>query len=187
MPLETTEKNRETIITLGNERRELFIRIVQEFTLNLKGIHGFYHWARVLENGLRLSEINGADKEVVILFALFHDSKRESEGYDPKHGKRGALFSEQLRNRNFKLSDDAFEKLIYACEYHSKGLVDSDVTIQTCWDADRLDLGRVGIVPKKQYLSPMISKYQEILEGAIQRGTSFQICKTAHLWEKALK
>jgi len=22
-----------------------------------------------------------------------------------------------------------------------------DVTIQTCWDADRLDLGRVGIIP----------------------------------------
>jgi len=31
--------------------------------------------------------------------------------------------------------------------------VDADPTVQTCWDADRLDLGRVGIKPAARYLS----------------------------------
>jgi uncharacterized protein len=35
----------------------------------------------------------------------------------------------------------------------SVGLMHQDATIQSCWDADRLDLGRVGIEPSKQYLS----------------------------------
>ena len=33
------------------------------------------------------------------------------------------------------------------------GDVSTDATIQTCWDADRLDLGRVGIFPSAKYLS----------------------------------
>jgi hypothetical protein len=37
--------------------------------------------------------------------------------------------------------------------HHSNGAVDADPTIQTCWDADRLDLGRVGIKPPARYLS----------------------------------
>tara|TARA_B100000315_G_scaffold79959_1_gene73252 strand:- start:616 stop:768 length:153 start_codon:yes stop_codon:yes gene_type:complete len=28
----------------------------------------------------------------------------------------------------------------------------SDITIATCWDADRLDLGRVGADPNPKYL-----------------------------------
>jgi uncharacterized protein len=31
--------------------------------------------------------------------------------------------------------------------------VHTQATIQTCWDADRLDLGRVGIKPAAQFLS----------------------------------
>jgi len=34
-----------------------------------------------------------------------------------------------------------------ACEGHTYKGYHDDVTIQTCWDADRLDLGRVGITP----------------------------------------
>ncbi len=29
----------------------------------------------------------------------------------------------------------------------------TSATIQSCWDADRLDLGRVGIIPNKRFLS----------------------------------
>ena len=37
--------------------------------------------------------------------------------------------------------------LAYACRHHSDGRVDADVSVQACWDADRLDLVRVGIRP----------------------------------------
>ena len=36
--------------------------------------------------------------------------------------------------------------------HHSDGRVDADVTVQTCWDADRLDLGRVGKRPDPRLL-----------------------------------
>jgi len=45
--------------------------------------------------------------------------------------------------------------------HHSDGAVDADPTIQTCWDADRLDLGRVGIKPAAKYLSPVASQHIE--------------------------
>lgn len=32
-----------------------------------------------------------------------------------------------------------------ALAYHSDGYTEGDITVQVCWDADRLDLGRVGI------------------------------------------
>jgi uncharacterized protein len=38
--------------------------------------------------------------------------------------------------------------LFEACRLHTDGLTSSEPTVQACWDADRLDLGRVGITPK---------------------------------------
>ena len=40
-----------------------------------------------------------------------------------------------------------------ATEQRSGGDVHTCATIQSCWDGDRLDLGRVGIKPHKDYLS----------------------------------
>ena len=50
--------------------------ILRGYRLPVRGTHGVVHWARVLENGLRVAELNGADTRVVTLFALFHDSRR---------------------------------------------------------------------------------------------------------------
>jgi uncharacterized protein len=49
--------------------------ILEDYALPLGGDHGVAHWARVLENGLRLAEETGANVEVVQLFALLHDSR----------------------------------------------------------------------------------------------------------------
>jgi uncharacterized protein len=81
------------------------------------------------------------------LFALFHDSRRLNDGWDPGHGARGAEFAASLRGTAFQLSDDEFALLHYACVWHTKGKSHGNVTIATCWDADRLDLDRVGITP----------------------------------------
>jgi uncharacterized protein len=126
--------------------------ILADYTLPPAGTHGVTHWARVLENGRRLSAITGAKIEVVSLFAVFHDSKRENEGADPEHGLRGAAFAATLRGRLFDLPDDDFDLLHRACSGHTHERTHPDITIQTCWDADRLDLGRVGIVPHRDWL-----------------------------------
>lgn len=121
--------------------------ILQGYRLPQHGHHGVTHWARVMENGLRIAETNGADAEVVTLFALFHDSRRVNERIDNGHGQRGGDFARTLRGSLVHLEDDRFELLYEACRTHTDGLTEADPTIQACWDADRLDLGRVGITP----------------------------------------
>jgi uncharacterized protein len=105
-----------------------------------------------LENGLRLAKKTGAKVEVVQLFAVFHDSRRVNEGHDPGHGRRGAELAAALRGDWFNLSDADLDLLYEACAGHTDGGTDGDTTVQTCWDADRLDLGRVGTVPDPKRL-----------------------------------
>ena len=54
------------------------------------------------------------------------------------------VFAAELRGKLFDLNDDDFDLLFVACVGHMDRPTDDDPTVQTCWDADRLDLGRVG-------------------------------------------
>ena len=140
--------------------------ILRGYPLSPRGCHGAVHWARVLENGLKLAESTGANVAVVRLFAVFHDSRRENDGSDPDHGLRGADLAAALRGRLFDLSDADFDVLYRACEWHTHGRTDPDVTVQTCWDSDRLDLGRVGIVPDPRYLCTPAAKSPAVIDWA---------------------
>lgn len=99
----------------------------------------------MLENGRRLAPSTGADLVVVQLFAVFHDARRVNEGRDHGHGRRGADLALSLRGQMTGLSDPQMSLLVYACQHHTDGQTEAEPTIQACWDADRLDLGRVGI------------------------------------------
>ena len=121
--------------------------ILEDYVLPIQGDHGVAHWARVLENGRRLCEKTGASVAVVSLFAVFHDSRRINECTDADHGLRGADFAAEVRGQLFDISDHDFNLLYRACEGHTHERTHPDITIQTCWDSDRLDLGRVGITP----------------------------------------
>ena len=48
--------------------------------------------------------------------------------------------------------------------YHTKEHSSGDKTIDTCYDADRLDLGRVGIQPKPEKMATAIG--QKIVKKA---------------------
>jgi uncharacterized protein len=139
------------------------------YALHLDSIHGRAHWARVRANGLRLAEHTGANPEVVELFAILHDSKRENDGRDPLHGARAAQFADGLRDSLVTLADDAFELLRFACEFHTNGLTEADITVQTCWDADRLDLGRVGISPDPRRLCTDAAKRAAMIDWAYRQ------------------
>lgn len=126
--------------------------ILDGYVLPIWGDHGVVHWARVLENGLQVADETGADREVVTLFALFHDSRRVNEYRDDGHGLRGGELARSLRGKLVHLDDERFELLFEACRLHSDGLGDGDPTLMACWDADRLDIGRVGITPRQHRL-----------------------------------
>ena len=143
--------------------------ITDGYRLNLDGVHGIAHWARVLENGHRLAEITGADIRVVELFAVFHDSCRIAEGIDRDHGRRGAELAKQLRGQAFDLDDQAFDLLVHACETHTAGLRHGDPTVCTCWDADRLDLLRCSIEPDPSLLATEAARDAAILTWANDR------------------
>jgi uncharacterized protein len=140
--------------------------VLQDYALPWNGDHGIAHWARVLEIGEKLTEMTGARLEVVRLFAVLHDSKRLNENTDPDHGPRAAEFARTLRGTAFVLDDDDFERLHRACFGHTHERTHPDVTIQTCWDSDRLDLGRVGIFPDPYYLSTNAARNPEMIRWA---------------------
>ena len=127
--------------------REFVAFLRSEFQLDWRGIHGSPHWTRVRHNGLLLARRNGAKEHVVELFAFLHDVRREHDGRDRLHGERAAELACELNGRFFALDQDDLRLLERACREHSHGHTQGAVTVQTCWDADRLDLGRVGIRP----------------------------------------
>src|SRR3954470_1056434 len=60
--------------------------VAAQFHSPAHSVHGPDHWRRVERNGLLLATRTGADVCVVRLFALFHDCRRENDGWDDGHG-----------------------------------------------------------------------------------------------------
>jgi uncharacterized protein len=142
------------------------------FVLGLHGIHGVAHWQRVRENGLRIARHSGASPLIVELFAYLHDCCREDDGSDPGHGERAADFTRSLRGTLIHLGDEDFALLHEAIRDHEFGRTRGLVTILTCWDADRLDLGRVGMRPNPIYLCTEYARRRETIEWAYKRSRS---------------
>lgn len=151
----------------GFERgnKTLIDLIISQFILDIHSIHGIKHWRRVGEIGNYLAQQTKADIEVVDLFAYFHDAKRENEYDDFGHGERASIFVKELYDKKvLNVSKSQLDKLLFACEHHTNPNIKSeDITIQTCWDADRLDLWRVGIVPYKNFLNTDFAKQDKVI------------------------
>lgn len=145
--------------TLLYDRKGLLDEVLSQFRISKDGVHGPSHWARVRHHGLAVGTEAGADLLVVELFAFLHDSQRVDEHEDRFHGDRAAEFAASMNHRYYDLQDTQLDKLVNAIRFHSDGDVHQCSTIQTCWDADRLDLGRVGIKPAARYLSPVAAKH----------------------------
>lgn len=143
------------------DRSGLLKAILAQFQIKQHGVHGPSHWARVRKHGLTVGGAVGADLLVVELFAFLHDSQRKNEYSDPCHGARAAAYAQSLNGTYFSLAPEQLEKLCIAMTGHSDGQIHQDPTIQTCWDADRLDLGRVGTKPRAKYLSAEGAKHIE--------------------------
>lgn len=131
-------------------------------------VHSVEHWRRVEQYGLMMAEKNGADKKVVSLFACLHDARRENDEDDPEHGERAAiLLIELIRANVLALTDLQYDQLKLALRMHNRdNAASDDVTVQTCWDSDRLDLWRANIEPNPKYMFTREGKGQEMIEFA---------------------
>ena len=66
-----------------------------------------------------------------------------------------------------------------SCIGHTHERTHPDVTVQTCWDADRLDLGRVGITPHPSRLCIEVTRRAETIRwanGGQPFGSSLSSC-----------
>ena len=109
--------------------RALRKKVLDQFVLNSNSDHGVAHWERVESVGLHLAKQAGADTEIIRLFAL--------------------LVLDQPR----------LELLMFACKYHNDRAVHSkNVTVNICWDSDRIDLTRVGLLPSEIQLTTQAGK-----------------------------
>lgn len=139
----------------------LLATIRNEFKADWNGLHGIRHWDRVFHHGTVIAKKRKADLDVVTLFAFLHDSCRWNDNSDYRHGERGAEFAYGMNGKLFYLDDSKLDDLCFAIRHHSGGEISTNPTIQTCWDADRLDLGRVGMKPSSKYLSHVAAKMIE--------------------------
>ena len=120
---------------------------VSRWPEKMGAIHGIEHWDRVAMFGKMLYQ-ERADKDVIACFAYLHDSERKDNGLDMEHGLRASLFIDTIRDSYLKsLSDEQIETLKTACEMHTVVPRTGDITVNICFDSDRMDLLRVGILP----------------------------------------
>lgn len=136
------------------------IEIIPTFAITnweLGDTHGLPHWQRVERNGILLSmekhagvyQFNKNVKlNVIRAFAYLHDKWRVDNYSDLEHGARAAKMLCGIRDSILsELDDEEFYLLETACRLHTTTHKTGNLTIDICFDADRLDLNRVGIIP----------------------------------------
>lgn len=172
---------------------EPFIKAIAESCNNRFSIdHGMSHWLTVLRNGFTLLSTtpqlhrSPLFRHTLILFALFHDVRREHDGECREHGMAGgmAMRNAYLISHDVQEWIDTFEVApqlaAYACDIHTIcgdpasspllrpgrspsptcDVLDENeaLILGLCLDADRLDLSRVSILPSARYLTTPAAK-----------------------------
>jgi hypothetical protein len=95
-----------------------------------------------------------------------------------RHGLRGAEYAQTFHKAAFlELSDQEFELLYRACADHADGFTEADMTVQACWDADRLDLYRVGILPDPAFLLCTRAAKRPISANGPMHGRPHECCR----------
>jgi hypothetical protein len=152
-PLSTFRKLLDTVLARATHRESV--------------LHGEAHWRAVSYTALELApRVPGADPLVGFLFGLIHDSQRVHDGGDPQHGPRAAGLTQKFFDEGLlPISSAQLETLYQAVRDHTTGRSSDDPTIGLCWDADRLNLWRVGAIPDPLFLSTDAARTPETIRA----------------------
>jgi uncharacterized protein len=123
-------------------------------------VHGEKHWRTVLANAVLIASDMGYDlskeeRAMLIIFSELHDCARRNDDRDPLHGFRAAtamtVFFQSFPEHDMRAMNRF--ALREAIAWHSEGRISHPhPVVEVCWDADRLDLTRVGIIPNPERL-----------------------------------
>jgi len=135
-------------------------------SVSVGSIHGRAHWRRVARLGLQIAETEGADTLVVALFAVCHDVARVHDGPDMEHGPKAAEMVATTLAPHLDLAPTQLDWLLQAIAQHTDGQISDDLTIGSCWDADRLDLLRIGFQVQSKLLSTAAARTVQMQDAA---------------------
>ena len=111
-------------------------------------------------------------KKVIELFSVFHNARRINEAWDHGHGAAAQSWRASCEGNTSTSTMPASCCSICLPGAHIwQG--EADPSVQVCWDADRLDLLRVGTRPRPELLCTDAARTQEIMEWANRRASRF--------------
>lgn len=126
-------------------------KLLSECICGRTQIHGLDHLRNVGYLSGKFAAELGISLETAIIGGFLHDCARSDDSDDAFHAEKSALLARKLIKKNYSNID---EELVYKTILFHSGGKTTDNHIQGCvWDADRLDLIRLGIQPKKELLS----------------------------------
>lgn len=154
----------------GESRRASMVTVMSDLGINLAELarivtdqaplarscnHGVAHWRAVARTGLLIaSHDERVDSQLVVLFALLHDSQRFYECDDSEHGPLAQQYlATLLADRVIMLDAERAELLGRAIRLHDAAMTSSCATTAACWDADRLQLQRFSVCLDQQLFS----------------------------------
>lgn len=119
-------------------------------------LHGFSHLRRVAILAGRLANAVGEDVESAVVMGFLHDSARKNDGNDIEHAHDSAALARELMEKFYPHLD--VDRICEAIEGHADGEVTTDPLTACLWDADRLELKRIGRTVDVDLLSTGIAK-----------------------------
>ena len=158
-------------------------------------LHGVAHWTRVHRYGLLLAdslELPDTEKLAIALFGWTHDLARTDDAGGNVHAYDGAKYVQVVTDNLFRdFPNTTLDVVKVAIRYHSDGMNTEEAihelaitehsnwsresvlnVIGCCWDADRLDLLRLGIVPNESKMSTACWKNILPLAAKLNKMTS---------------
>jgi uncharacterized protein len=139
------------------DRRALMSRIYADSTALGTKVHNTGHWSKVALMGRKLAEAEGQDPTFCEVFGFLHDCQRLEDGHDAGHGARAAQYARSIK-KLIPFRGKKFKDLLYALKWHDDKTHAPNLQIGCCWDADRLDLRRVGVKPDPSMLNTLAAK-----------------------------
>lgn len=160
---------------MGGRRKRDIVNTVRPLARCQSELHGVAHWARVCRFGEYLARrmlLPDRYAECVSVFAWTHDLARINDEGGREHAIDGACYLDTVAPIAFpSLLPEQHAIVRTAIHYHSHGCATDEAkyqgwfeglegdrgkildTVACCWDADRLDLLRLGFEPDPARMS----------------------------------
>lgn len=135
-------------------------------------LHGEQHWRAVADAGVEIALHGGGCPKLALAFGMIHDCQRLNDDWDPLHGTRAARWAKRSRHAKNLLGADSLALLVKACDGHDGGRTTKSAAIGACWDADRINLWRVGIEPDNKFFSVLRGEKFNEMKGRYRTGWS---------------